>query len=288
MSTLQCIVLVHLSIHILGTLYFHSNLLFNTDFSLKLSILMSFNVEFTPTVSPTRPSSCKKPKDPDRALFESLQKRVAESGSILKDLSKAQQQPITSRTSFASYIKDSLLTMSRANFKKARSSINRLLTDLMDEESDDGDDMPAATGISSIPATQQTTHPQKSHQLCSSSASSFSSFSSSELSTSEQYQPAPHLWRNVPPASSVWGSQSMEFMEQYHQQPLQHPHQQMPTAHQQIIPQQKVQQCTTTPSDSPVSNALGYASQVLRDKPSPTLPISRWEQNTPQQAEKKY
>ena len=230
--------------------------------------------EFTPTASPKRSTSCKRPKDPDRALFESLQKRVAESGSILKDLSKAQLQPITSRTSFASYVKDSLLTMSKANFKKARSSINRLLTDLMDEDSDDDDDMPGATGISSIPASQQTTHPQKSHQMRSSSASSFSSFSSSEPSTSEQYQPAPHLWRNVPPASSVWGSQSMEFMEQYHQQPLQHPHQQMPTAHQQIIPQQKVQQCTTTPSDSPVSNVLGYASQVLRDQPSPTQPTS--------------
>ena len=161
--------------------------------------------EFTPTASPKRSTSCKRPKDPDRALFESLQKRVAESGSILKDLSKAQLQPITSRTSFASYVKDSLLTMSKANFKKARSSINRLLTDLMDEDSDDDDDMPGATGISSIPASQQTTHPQKSHQMRSSSASSFSSFSSSEPSTSEQYQPAPHLWRNVPPASSVWG-----------------------------------------------------------------------------------
>ena len=108
--------------------------------------------EFTPTASPKRSTSCKRPKDPDRALFESLQKRVAESGSILKDLSKAQLQPITSRTSFASYVKDSLLTMSKANFKKARSSINRLLTDLMDEDSDDDDDMPGATGISSIPA----------------------------------------------------------------------------------------------------------------------------------------
>ena len=45
---------------------------------------------------PSTPSSSRKqPQDPDSALLESLQKRVAESGPILKDISKAQQQPIT-------------------------------------------------------------------------------------------------------------------------------------------------------------------------------------------------
>ena len=59
-----------------------------------------------------------------------------ESGTILKDLSKAHQQPITVRTAFANYVKDSLLTLSKAKYKKARSAINRLLSDLKDEDSD--------------------------------------------------------------------------------------------------------------------------------------------------------
>lgn len=225
--------------------------------------------ELTPTPSSTPSSSRKRPQDPHSALLESLQKRVAESGTILKDLSKAQQQPITARTAFANYVKDSLLTMSKANYKKARSTINRLLSDLMDEDSDD--DIPSAMGTPPIPATQQASHSQPPHPLRPSSAPSFGS---SAPSTSAQYQPPPHMWRNVPPASSVWGSQSMEYMEQYHQQPFQHPHQQMPPPSlQQMMPQQtqqQQQQRTTTPT--PVSAALGYAAQVLRDQPSPTQP----------------
>lgn len=227
--------------------------------------------ELTPTPSSTPSSSRKRPQDPDSALLESLQKRVAESGTILKDLSKAQQQPITARTAFANYVKDSLLTMSKANYKKARSTINRLLSDQMDEDSDD--DIPSAMGATPIPATQQVSHSQPPDKLRPSSAPCFRSFGSSAPSTSEQYQPPPHMWRNVPPASSVWGSQSMEYMEQYRQQPFQHPHQQMPPppVHQmmpQETQQQQEQQRTTTPT--PVSAALGDAAQVLRDQPSRT------------------
>ena len=86
---------------------------------------------------PPLSTSRKQPQDPDSALLESLQKRVAESGSILKDLSKAQQQPITARTAFANYVKDSLLTMSKAKYKKARSTINRMLSDMIEDDSDD-------------------------------------------------------------------------------------------------------------------------------------------------------
>lgn len=168
--------------------------------------------ELTPTPSSTPSSSRKRPQDLDIALLESLQKRVAEAGTIIEDLSKAQQQPITTRTAFANYVKDSLLTMSNANYKKARSTINRLLSDLMDEDSDD--DIPSAMGAPPIPATQQVSHSQPPHPLRPSSAPSFGLFGSSAPSTSEQYQPPPHMWRNVPPASSVWGSQSMEYMEQ--------------------------------------------------------------------------
>jgi hypothetical protein len=55
--------------------------------------------------------------DPDSDILDSLQKRLAEFGTILKDLSKAQQQPITARTAFANYVKDSLLTMFKPKYK---------------------------------------------------------------------------------------------------------------------------------------------------------------------------
>ena len=226
--------------------------------------------ELTPSPSFTPSSSRKRPQDPDTTLLESLQKRISESGTILKDLSKAKQQPITGRTAFANYVKDSLLTMSKANYKKARSTINRLLSDLMDEDSDD--DIPSAIGALPIPASQQASHSQPPHPLRPSSAPSFGSFGSSAPSTSVQYQPPPHMWRNVPPASSVLGSQSMEYMEQYHQQLVQHPHLQMPPPLQQMMRQQteqQQQQRTPKPTPTPVSAALGSASQVLRDQPSP-------------------
>ena len=152
--------------------------------------------ELTPNPSSTPSSSRKRPQDPDSALLESLQKRVAESGTILKDISKAQQQPITARTAFADYVKDSLMTMSKVKYKKARSTISRLLSDLMDEESDN--DIPSAMEAP-IQATQQASHSQQPHPLRPSSAPPFSSFGSSAPSISEQYQPPPHMWRNVPP-----------------------------------------------------------------------------------------
>ena len=141
----------------------------------------------------------------------------------------------------------------------------------MDEKSND--DIPSAKGTPPISATQQASHSQPPHPLHPSSAPSFGSFGSSAPSISEQYQPPSHTWRHVPPASSLWGSQSVEYMEQYDQQPFQHPRQQMPPPPlQQIMPlqtQQQLQQRTITPT--PVSAALGYAAQVLRDQSSPTL-----------------
>ena len=224
--------------------------------------------------SSTPSSSSKRPQDPDTALFESLQKRVGESGTILKNLSKAQQQPITPRTAFANYVKDSLLTMSKAKYKKARSTINKLLSDLIDEDSDDDMMMTGGMEVPATPSTQQAGYSQLRHPL---RPSSTLSVGSSASSTSEKYQPQPHMWRNVPPASSVWGSQSMEYMELYHQQPFQHSHQQMPPLPQQKIvprPQQHRQQTQQQqqPTPTPVYAVLASAAQVLSDQPSPTQP----------------
>ena len=72
-----------------------------------------------------------------RPRQKDLQKRVTECGSILKDIIKAQQQPMTARAAFANYVRDSLMTMSKANFKKDRSNINWLLSELMEDTNDD-------------------------------------------------------------------------------------------------------------------------------------------------------
>ena len=91
-------------------------------------------------------SSRKRQMDVEAEIMESQPKRVAESGSILKDISQSQQQPTTARVAFANYVRDSLMTMSKANYKKVRSSINRVLSQLMEEDSDDDtDDLPSAT-----------------------------------------------------------------------------------------------------------------------------------------------
>ena len=82
------------------------------------------------------PSTSSKPKkrqlDSDTEILQSLQKRVEESGNVLRDITKAQQQSISSRSAFANYVRDSILTMSKTKFKKARSSINHTLSELME------------------------------------------------------------------------------------------------------------------------------------------------------------
>ena len=171
--------------------------------------------------------------------------------------------------------------MSKVKYKKARSTISMLPSDLMDEESDD--DIPSAMEApiqASQPlSTTSPTEPQFSTALQLIPLLTIYLQAVSAPSISEQYQPPPHMWTNVPPRSSVWGSQSMEYMEQYHQQPFQHPHHQMPPLpRQQMIPppqqpapqppQQTEQQRTTTPN--PLSDSFGSAAQVLRDQPRPT------------------
>ena len=236
--------------------------------------------EITPIPSSTPSSSRKRTRDPDSDVLDSLQQRLAESGTILKELSKAQQHPITARTAFVNYVKDSLLTMSKPKYKKARSSINSLLSELMDEDSDY--DIPSAMEAPPIKRTQQASHSQPPLPQRPISAPPFCSFTSSTPSFSEHYQKPPYMSINEPPASSVWGSQSMEYMDQFHQPIVQHQHhhrtptplEQMMAPPQQLAQQppqqtqQQQQQCTPTPA--PVCDSLGSAAQVLREKPGPT------------------
>jgi hypothetical protein len=132
---------------------------------------------------------------------------------------------ITERTVFATYVRDSLITMQKQKFRKARSTINKMLSQLMEEDSDD--DIPSSMGgramhqpLRPIPATP-------SYYVA---------------SPSEMYQPPPHMWRHNAPPASVWGSQTQDYMEKYMQQPrdpmMPHP---LP-----VLGQQQLQQRTPT------------------------------------------
>uniref|UniRef100_UPI00358E3DCC uncharacterized protein n=1 Tax=Myxine glutinosa TaxID=7769 RepID=UPI00358E3DCC len=127
-------------------------------------------------IIPTLPSSSRRKRahDDDGALLESLQKRVQESGEILKGLSHAHQQPITERTAFATYVHDSLISMSKPKFRKTRSAINKMLSQLMEEDSDD--DIPSSMGGPAMPQLRPSSAP-----------------SSYVSSPSEMYQPPPHM-----------------------------------------------------------------------------------------------
>ena len=71
----------------------------------------------------------------DDQFLQSLQKRVLDSGELLKVL--VQPQPITATVAFANYLRDCLLSMSMRKFRKARSRFTAILSELLDEDSDD-------------------------------------------------------------------------------------------------------------------------------------------------------
>jgi len=77
----------------------------------------------------------------DDDLLQSLQKRVDESGELLKGI--AQHHPVARNVAFANYLRDIVVCMSRTKFRKARSSFNEILNVLLDEDSDP-DEAPTA------------------------------------------------------------------------------------------------------------------------------------------------
>lgn len=90
----------------------------------------------TPSPVHATSSQCKgKRRQGSDQLLESLQKRVQESGELLKVLQEP--QPVTPTITFANYVRDSLVSMSKRKFRKARSKINTFLSELMEEASDE-------------------------------------------------------------------------------------------------------------------------------------------------------
>ena len=142
-------------------------------------------------------------KGQEEDILQSLQKSVHQSGELLQSLSLPQPQPISENTAFANYVRDSLLTMNKRKFKKARSAINKVLTQAMEEDSETEEDMPTIPRV--IPSTSPSVRPSMTQAY-------------PNPSTSEKYQPPPHMWRNKPPQASVWASATQDYVEQYMQQ----------------------------------------------------------------------
>ena len=216
-----------------------------------------------PTVPSTSQRKSKRATEEDDML-QTLQKRVHESGDLLKALN--QPRAITSTTAFANYVRDSLVTMSKANFRKARVGINTILSNLMEDDSDAEDVHTVSTLLAPVPVPVRPSSAPVTYMP----------------TASELYQPPPlQMWRHKAPEASVHGSTTAEYVGQYLQQPMQsqyhHQQQQQPTYQQLMAPPHtpplpRVVQPPATAqqrtSDSSVSAALASAEQILNQSPS--------------------
>jgi len=126
----------------------------------------------------------------DDQFLQSLQKRVLESGELLKVL--VQPQPITAIVAFANYMRDCLLSMSMRKFRKARSRFTAILSEVLDEDSDDEE--PRIVRTVSAPASVRGKAPAT-------------------------YQPPCHMWRHKAPAASAWGVETSVHVDPDMQQP---------------------------------------------------------------------
>ena len=93
----------------------------------------------------------------DEDLLLSLQKRVDESGELLKGI--GHRHPVAGNVAYANYLRDIVVCMSRTKFRKARSSFNQILTVLLDEDSDP-EDAPTAYAFPARAPIQSTSHLQ--------------------------------------------------------------------------------------------------------------------------------
>ena len=110
-----------------------------------------------------------------------LQEKVKEPEAILKGL--VQPPAVTPESTFANYVRGSLLTMSSLKFKKARASINKILTRLIDEdtEEEEGDLPTVSARCWSAPLPGITTTRQ---------------------AQGDMFQPDPSQWHDKPPTGT--------------------------------------------------------------------------------------
>ncbi|XP_034048409.1 uncharacterized protein LOC117529669 [Thalassophryne amazonica] len=136
----------------------------------------------------------------DDQLLHSMQKRVYESGEVLKGF--VQPQPITATALFANYVRDSLVSMSKSKFRKVCSQINTILSDLMDKDSEQ--ELPQFTTVPVPVAVRPVSAP-------------------AAYTPTGNYQPLLHMWRyQAPSTSSVLGSHPAGYVDLYMQHQQQH------------------------------------------------------------------
>lgn len=199
---------------------------------------------------------CRKRVQEDDVL-KSIQKRLHQSDDLLKHIS--QPPPINERTAFANYVRESLLTINKKKFKKVRSAINQILTQVMDEDSDDD--------THRVSPYIQTTMPVPVFEP------PVSTYYNPSTST-PMYQPAPQMSRNKSPQVPIWTSVTQEFTDAFIQPPLQPLYQNKAA----------VLQLTEQNSSGSLSSSLRSASHLLNQIPVPQdlgeNPIPRTSPNT--------
>lgn len=165
-----------------------------------------------------------------RAAVECLKKKVTDSTDLLKQLAaKPKDQPANEREVFGQYVHSSLLTMSKARFKKTRLVINNLLTQFMEEDAAESEEK------------EEEVHEMQSrsdHRPGNQGASTSTHIPGRPMSTPApgyfgacvypNYQPPPHQLQCNPPQGSGWDSLSTDYMSIHYAQP--------------VFPQQQLQQ----------------------------------------------
>ena len=185
----------------------------------------------------------------DDLLMNTLQKSMQESGEAIKRLAQPQQH-VTSTTAFANYVRDSLVSMSKPKFRKARSRINTILSDMMDEESDEDEPACVTVNVTAPAAVRARSATQRAPEM---------------------YQPSTSMLRPQTPASPMWEPQASDYMELYVQQPVRQQYQQQPQYQRMMTPSAVQKFLQTSPeimsrdtgSPASVSGAVVSADLVL-------------------------
>ena len=158
-----------------------------------------------------------------------LQNRLKESSQVIQSLAAARtEQPANpKRSSFANYVKDTLLQFSERKYKKAKSTITKLIMDL-DENDSESEDLQYHFDRGNVPACSNL----QSHSTQSLASQGYVPPSSSQ----NEFQHPSNMWRHTSSGRmSPWSSEFMQLCNQppnlrqasplYQQQPfpVQHP-----------------------------------------------------------------
>jgi len=137
-------------------------------------------------------------------------------------------------------MRDCLLSMSMRKFRKARSRFTAILSEVLDEDSDDKE--PRIVRTVSAPASVRGKAPAT-------------------------YQPPCHMWRHKAPAASAWGVETSVHVDPDMQQPQSEQMMPPPPQHGFQLPPPVITQQPSFASAS-ASAAIGSADQLPNQSPS--------------------